>query len=62
MIELSITDVFFIAWGGIATGLACHYYAKERGHNMFVQTLIHRKELRDEFFAKIDEHIEEKEA
>jgi len=61
MIELSFTDVLFIAWGGIATGLACHFYAKERGHNMFVQALIHKKELREDFFAKMDEHLAQEE-
>jgi len=61
MIELSFTDVLFIVWGGIATGLACHFYAKERGHNMFVRSLIHNKELRDDFFVKMDEHIAEEE-
>ena len=61
MIELSFTDILFIAWGGIATGLACHFYAKERAHHSFVNALIHKKELRDDFFEKMDEHIAEEE-
>lgn len=61
MIELSLTDVFFICWGGIATSLACHFYAKERAHGMFVHALIHSKKLRNEFFDKMDSFGEERE-
>jgi hypothetical protein len=54
MIELTLTDVLFICWGGISSALACHFYAKERAHNIFVQALIENQTLRGEFFHKID--------
>jgi hypothetical protein len=61
MIELSLTDILFIAWGGIASALACHFYAKERAHNIFVQALIENQTLRGEFFHRVDS-MKEKEA
>lgn len=61
MIELSITDVMFICWGGIATGLAGHFYSKEKAHGVFVHALIKNPDLRKEFFDKMDS-MREKEA
>ena len=60
MIELSITDVLFICWGGIATAIAGHFYTKERTHHMFVTTLINNPDMRKKFFDDMDEYKEEK--
>jgi hypothetical protein len=60
MIEISLIDALFICWSGIASALACHFYAKERFHNKFVCILIEDKELRAEFFTNMDIHRKEK--
>ena len=59
MIELSFTEIILLAWAGIATGMALHYREEDRNHRGFVTTLIENKNLRDEFFVKVDANKEE---
>jgi len=59
MIEFTLTEIVLLAWAGIATGLALHFYEQNRDTRRFVTTLIENKGLRNEFYDKIDKHIEE---
>ena len=59
MIEFTLTEIVLLAWAGIATGMALHYWEEDRNHRRFVTTLIENKGLREEFYSKIDKHIEE---
>jgi len=59
MIEITFTEILLLAWAGIATGMALHYRDQERNHRGLVSTLIENKDLRAEFFNKVDTHIKE---
>jgi hypothetical protein len=59
MIEFTLTEIVLLAWAGIATGVAMHYREQERNHKRFVCTLIENKDLREEFYSTVDNHIEE---
>ena len=59
MIEFTLTEIVLLAWAGIATGLALHFYEQNRDTRRFVTTLIENKGLRNEFYDKIDKDIEE---
>ena len=59
MIEFTLTEIFLLAWAGLATGMAVHYRQEDRNHKSFVATLIEHKGLRAEFFDKIDTHNKE---
>jgi hypothetical protein len=59
MIEFTLTEIVLLTWAGIATGLALHFYEQNRDTRRFVTTLIENKGLRNEFYDKIDKHIEE---
>jgi hypothetical protein len=59
MIEISLIEILLLAWAGIATGMALHYREEDKNHRGFVATLIENKDLRAEFFNKVDTHIEE---
>jgi len=60
MIEFTLTEIILLAWAGIATGLALHYREEDKNHRRFVTTLIEDKNLRREFYDKVDRHIEER--
>jgi len=60
MIEFTFTEIILLAWAGIATAMALHYREEDKNHRRFVCTLIDDKNLRREFYDKVDKHIEEK--
>ena len=59
MIEFSIAELVLFVWAIIATGYALMYREKEHNQTVFVNALVSNKELRQDFFCKIDEHIED---
>jgi len=62
MIEFSYTELILFVWAVVATGYAYMYREKEHNHGVFVSALIKNKELRDDFFDKMDEEIKGKRA
>jgi len=62
MIEFTVTEIILLAWAGIATAAALHYREEDRNHKRFVCTLIDDKNLRKEFYAKVDKYTEEQNA
>lgn len=62
MIEFSYTELILFVWAVVATGYAFMYREKEHNHGVFVSALIKNKELREDFFDKMDEELKEKRA
>ena len=60
MIEFTYTELFLLCWAVLATGASFYFYERDRGHGWFVKALIENKELRADFFHKMDTHVEEK--
>jgi len=58
MIEFSFTEMFLLCWAIFATGCAFYFYEREKGHNWFIKALIDNKEMRSDFFNKMDSHEE----
>ena len=62
MVEFTYTELILFVWAVVATGFAYMYREKEHNHGVFVSALIKNKDLREDFFDKMDEEIKEKRA